>query len=279
MGRELRRVPLDFAWPLQKVWAGFLNPHWRPCPEQAANNCHGGSTSAGKWLDALARLIGLVGEEGAENTPAARERMERSGRVYPHPWLQEWTMAPRTELPAEVWATIQAEPSSAQRHRLYQRARQQHPATLLNLDSEITELVQGLAGGEPLGLGQASHAIFRGLTRAAGVDPESWGVCKVCKGDGMDPAARDAYEAWQSEPPPTGEGWQLWETTSEGAPISPVFATEVEFVDYLIGEGYSRGAAEEFVRRGWAPTGMGVRNEDGTTTMLRDIETCGTGES
>ena len=120
MGRELRRVPLDFAWPLQKVWAGFLNPHWRPCPEQAANNCHGGSTSAGKWLDALARLIGLVGEEGAENTPATRERMERS---------------------------------------------------------------------------------------------------------------------------------------------------------------YSRGAAEEFVRRGWAPTGMGVRHEDGTLTMLRDIETCGTEES
>ena len=27
MGRELKRVPLDFQWPLNKVWAGFLNPH------------------------------------------------------------------------------------------------------------------------------------------------------------------------------------------------------------------------------------------------------------
>lgn len=26
MGRELKRVPLDFDWPLQKVWSGFRNP-------------------------------------------------------------------------------------------------------------------------------------------------------------------------------------------------------------------------------------------------------------
>ncbi|MGN6107833.1 MAG: hypothetical protein ACTHU0_22185, partial [Kofleriaceae bacterium] len=26
MGRTLKRVPLDFAWPLNKVWKGYLNP-------------------------------------------------------------------------------------------------------------------------------------------------------------------------------------------------------------------------------------------------------------
>lgn len=28
MGRELRRVPLDFDWPINKIWFGYLN---HPC--------------------------------------------------------------------------------------------------------------------------------------------------------------------------------------------------------------------------------------------------------
>jgi hypothetical protein len=27
MGREIRRVPLDFAWPIDMVWKGFLSPY------------------------------------------------------------------------------------------------------------------------------------------------------------------------------------------------------------------------------------------------------------
>ncbi|MBR8638559.1 hypothetical protein KEF29_02915 [Streptomyces tuirus] len=36
MGREIRRVPLDFDWPLNKVWEGFLSPDRfdeEPCPD------------------------------------------------------------------------------------------------------------------------------------------------------------------------------------------------------------------------------------------------------
>ena len=32
--------------------------------------------------------------------------------------------------------------------------------------------------------------------------------------------------------PPTGEGYQLWETTSEGSPITPVFSTLWEVCEY-----------------------------------------------
>ena len=33
MGRELKRVPLDFDWPLKKVYEGFLNPYFsKNCP-------------------------------------------------------------------------------------------------------------------------------------------------------------------------------------------------------------------------------------------------------
>lgn len=32
--------------------------------------------------------------------------------------------------------------------------------------------------------------------------------------------------------PPVGNGYQLWETTSEGSPISPVFATPEELAEW-----------------------------------------------
>jgi hypothetical protein len=55
--------------------------------------------------------------------------------------------------------------------------------------------------------------------------PEDWGVCKACGGDGIHPDSKAAYEAWSETEPPTGDGFQLWETCSEGSPVSPVFAT------------------------------------------------------
>ncbi|MGN6103996.1 MAG: hypothetical protein ACTHU0_02730, partial [Kofleriaceae bacterium] len=36
---------------------------------------------------------------------------------------------------------------------------------------------------------------------------------------------RQLYEEWREYEPPEGPGYQLWETTSEGSPMSPVFST------------------------------------------------------
>jgi hypothetical protein len=77
------------------------------------------------------------------------------------------------------------------------------------------------------------------------------------------------YDAWEEEPPPEGEGWQLWETVSEGSPISPVFPTKETFIDYLVGQGYSREAAINFSESGWAPTLVQTGGK-----FLKDIESC-----
>jgi hypothetical protein len=42
----------------------------------------------------------------------------------------------------------------------------------------------------------------------------------------------EEYEAWRPTDPPEGEGWQLWETTSEGSPVSPVFGSAVELANW-----------------------------------------------
>jgi hypothetical protein len=52
--------------------------------------------------------------------------------------------------------------------------------------------------------------------------------CPACHGHGSTekyPGQRAEAEAWEPVEPPAGDGWQLWETTSEGSPKSPVFAT------------------------------------------------------
>lgn len=50
-----------------------------------------------------------------------------------------------------------------------------------------------------------------------------WEIGKVWKG----------YECeWEPEEPPKGKGFQLWETTTEGSPISPVFRTLEELCEW-----------------------------------------------
>ncbi len=68
---------------------------------------------------------------------------------------------------------------------------------------------------------------------------------------------------WDAEP----TGWVVYETVSEGTPVTPVFATADELIDYLAAYGdfwaQSRGerpptreAAKAFVESGWAPSMM-----------------------
>lgn len=38
MRRELKRVALDFEWPIKKVWKGFINPHY---DKECARCCDG----------------------------------------------------------------------------------------------------------------------------------------------------------------------------------------------------------------------------------------------
>lgn len=78
------------------------------------------------------------------------------------------------------------------------------------------------------------------------------------------------YRPWKDE---EATWFQLWETVSEGTPVSPPFATKEELADHLAEHGddwdISRGkggwgkeAAHKFVmREGWAPSMVMVDGE------------------
>jgi len=76
--------------------------------------------------------------------------------------------------------------------------------------------------------------------------------------------------------------FQMYETVSEGTPLSPPFATQAELVDWLVANkdfwGYgprTREVAERFVNTGWAPsmivsnTASGVVVGDGIEMLQR----------
>lgn len=247
MGREIKRVALDFEWPLSKIWKGYVNPHYKRC---AAEDCRGGETAASAWVSAVASLIAMLGEQAA-SAPRA-EALRGRGQIYPHPYLKEWAFAP---------------------HQNSRNRRDVPP--IMPLTEELLDFVAGLAGKRlnpgPFN-GNPELEIYNKLLEAAGIEGKnrSWGVCKVCDGTGYDSSVRDAYESWKPEEPPAGEGWQLWETVSEGSPISPVFVHREMFVEWLVKQGYSLKAAEAFTKQGWAPSGI-IANG----VMYENIESCG----
>lgn len=79
------------------------------------------------------------------------------------------------------------------------------------------------------------------------------------------------YRPWRDEE----ATWvQVWETVSEGTPVSPPFATKEELINYLVAYGdfwdqkrgnggWDRKAAEEFVGAGWAPSLVVISSSKG----------------
>lgn len=99
--------------------------------------------------------------------------------------------------------------------------------------------------------------------------------------DGPPPDKKYYRPAWTPE---EATAFQMYETVSEGTPVTPVFATKQALVEYLVvhgtfwdnGQGWNRDAAERMVHDGWAPSLILWRTSFGTTIagpreMTREI--------
>lgn len=233
MSREIRRVPVDFDWPLDKTWEGYLSPDsldGEPCPDCYQINSRGekvsgnGSTAAAKWVEAALYLIGMMADDiRAQSFVGTEHQFTQFGddRSRLHPYL----------------ATLQ-------NINVYEGRRP---------SADIVDLVAGITGRPTVGIGDASSFAFKALDAlkaAAGVD-EKWGWCSTCEGHGTVekyPGQRAEAEAWEPTEPPTGEGWQVWESVSEGSPISPVFADREDLIGWLMSPAYTWGTSRPLTR-------------------------------
>ncbi len=88
------------------------------------------------------------------------------------------------------------------------------------------------------------------------------------------PEEHDGEEFWEGAPPPERDAYrpaytsppthlQVYETVSEGTPVSPVFATEEEVVAWLVAHGNDESAARRFVEAGSQPSAWVIATSSG----------------
>ena len=256
MGREVRRVPLDFEWPMNERWKGYLTPD--SLDEIPCKACEGrGFSPLARQLQE--RWYGNVPFDPSEtgstpytpaNTPKIMAMAERNVAHSP----QYYGTGLMAEI-REAWRLCNLFNSQWSHHL----SQEDVEALVAREGVYLRDLTHTWIKGEgwvpkdpmpvitaaevnlwtldPMNSG-LSYAVIQAACERQGESDE----CSACDGHGSHeayPGQRADSEAWEPEQPPTGPGYQLWETVSEGSPVSPVFARPDDLADWIIDSGKS----------------------------------------
>lgn len=277
MGREIKRVPIDFDWKRGEVWQGYLMPDTLAGVSCVACDGSGYSPHAralhdlwyGKQLfdptttgsvpltvdtpevRAFAeRNIAHAPDFYGTGEPAVRREAQRLADLWNGMWCHHLAQEDVDALIAadRLWDFTR----TWSKQEGWQRI---EPIPVITAEQVNRWSLHG-SGHDSI----SCHVVIKARCERQGV-PDT---CAVCKGRGeteVYPGQRAEAEAWRSIEPPAGDGWQLWETVSEGSPISPVFATAEELAGWMSDPSRPGGrdwmpypVAMDFIRAGWAPS-------------------------
>jgi len=281
MSRQVRRMPLDFDWPLSLVWDGYLRPE--KFQEESCPDCeHGYSPEAlvfyQEWYGYIPFDPTSTGSTpflpgGPEAQHWAKRQIEQSPNFYGTGVLAIAREAKRiTDLWNGSWShhLSQADVDALlEADRLIEYTHDFISGTgWVEKENPVHPTAEQVNSGYLLGFGH--DAINASVCMSARADRE--GVpytCATCEGHASVeayPGQRAESEAWEPEKLPQGDGWQLWETVSEGSPVTPVFATAEELASYLFdrsdlfGPGWkaeNEASVLSWVQGdGWIPSGI-----------------------
>ena len=110
----------------------------------------------------------------------------------------------------------------------------------------------------------AAQEWLDGLAKWNGMPEEKKYSCKYFWEYEGNPPNKEYYRPRFTEP---ATWYQVYQTVSEGTPVTPPFATKEELVDYLVKNGdfwdqkrgyggHTKEQAEAFVEIGWVPSGF-----------------------
>lgn len=274
MGREIKRVPLDFEWPIGKIWEGYLNPFYKDscdCPF-----CGGDGYSENlrnlqdRWygnadfkpedrgsisfkpdnpyiVELAKRNCNSIGESINWENEAHRLCNLFNSRWYHHLNDNDVSILIESKRLMDFTHTWSRETGWVEKNPPYIPSAQ-----------EVNEWSICGIGHDSINQWIVTEAECKRL----GFETR----CEYCKGERRiwpNAETKQKYETWEPTEPPPGEGYQMWETISEGSPMSPVFRTPEELARWLADTkassfGHQTATYEEWLSMikgsGWAPS-------------------------
>lgn len=227
MGRELKRVPMDFNWELNKIWKGFINPfEYKRCKK-----CDGLGYS--KEYEELKDIW-----YGWHNPSYKPNPYNSNARYNANAWNHNLEQE-------DVNALVEAGrlfdftrvPLNDEQREIIKNSK----SCWLPFDNGYIPTAKEVNEWSLKGFGHDSlncWIVIKAKLKREGKTHK----CGHCNGSGEDWRhdngkwiqfkLKRQYENWKQYEPPHGEGFQLWENTSEGSPMTPVFKTILELCEF-----------------------------------------------
>ena len=269
MGREIRRVPQDFDQPLGKVWEGFVNP-WhdrqKKCPccdgsgySEVAKDLsdtwygHGPRPFRPEMRGSIPflpsdRAILAVATRNVERSPehygTGQGAIQTEARRLCGHFNASWCHHLNDD---DVKALLDAKRLLDFTHD-WTKGKGWHPKVpaVVPTAREVNEWSIMCMGHDAIN----QSVVVEAECKRLGVER----LCSECHGDGTfwpNPEDEKKCEAWKPTEPPAGECYQLWETVSEGSPISPPFATPEGLAAWLASPAYGRSVDKGITYESW----------------------------
>ncbi len=266
--RTLKRVPLDFAHPIGEIWEGYINPHhstecilcggigYNPETKAIADTFFDLDGFGSRWTYEYGvspegkpavrppwRILGDCQRWSDHITQDEVEALVAGGRLadFTHRFDKE-----------NGWVQKQWDTPGFWCPQCHTSVPQLSPDHLSGLCTECNCAME-LLPGEDIRLQIPSAEEVNAWERSGGMGHDTinhhllietrakrlgvYGLCEHCAGEGSTFPNEDMQqlcENWQATEPPSGPGYQLWETVTEGSPLSPVFPSRLGLAKWCV---------------------------------------------
>lgn len=284
MGRTVRRVPAGFNWPVNKTWDGFVKPEWlrqEQCPDCETGYSPEAEKLHKTWYgNSYFRPEDNGSVRYSPQHPVIQHMAERNmiyvqntGAVHlSNPETFNQHVQVEAERLAEVFNSAWSYHLSQEDVDVLVEAGELHelthefvrgegwvpktPAPSLTAEAVNEALLTSLSGSST-----CAYVCIQARCNKAGVPV----LCGTCDGTGFVEkfvGQKAAADSWEPVPVPTGEWWQIWETVSEGSPITPAFETPEELAHYYVAdsEGNYDNVLDWVVNDGWVASMYGFKD-------------------